>query len=107
MNAVAWGWLCNGKGDGWEERDKVVRDPELVARYRAQPDRWTVTALFTMAPGLAEPEAPDMVALPREPTREIWAAMGDVLVGHRNRHHDKVAADLYAAILGAAPARPE
>ena len=41
-----WGWLCNGKGDGWEEKDKIVRDPELVAEYMAKPEKWTVQPLY-------------------------------------------------------------
>lgn len=41
-----WGWLCNGRGDGWEERDKIVRDPELADRYRAQPDKWAIQPLY-------------------------------------------------------------
>ena len=44
--------------------------------------------------------------MPEEPTREMWAAMGDVLVGYKNRHHDKVAADIYAAIRANLPAPP-
>lgn len=42
--------------------------------------------------------------VPVEPTREMWAAMADTLYGYKNRHHDKVAGDLYHAMLAAAPA---
>lgn len=47
--------------------------------------------------------------VPIEPTREMWAAMADSLYGYKNRHHDKVAGDLYRAMLAAAPlpASPE
>jgi hypothetical protein len=41
--------------------------------------------------------------VPVEPTREMWAAMADSLYGYKNRHHDKVAGDLYRAMLAAAP----
>lgn len=41
--------------------------------------------------------------VPVEPTRPMWAAMGDALVGYRQRHHDKVAGDLWQAVLRAAP----
>lgn len=40
--------------------------------------------------------------VPIEPTREMWAAMADTLYGYKNRHHDKVASDLYKAMLTAA-----
>lgn len=53
------------------------------------------------APPCSDKANVDWVMVPREPTREMWAAMGNVLVGYKNRHHDKVAADLYAAILSA------
>lgn len=44
------------------------------------------------------------VLVPVEPTREMWAAMGNTLFyGYRNRHHDKVAGDLYRAAIAAAP----
>lgn len=45
----------------------------------------------------------DWVLVPREPTREMWAAMADTLYGYKNRHHDKVVADLYAAMLISVP----
>lgn len=48
-----WAWLCNGKGDGWEERDKVVRDQSLIARYREQPDRWRIEPLYLHSPAPA------------------------------------------------------
>lgn len=41
--------------------------------------------------------------VPIEPTREMWAAMANTLYGYKNRHHDKVAGDLYSAMLSAAP----
>lgn len=44
--------------------------------------------------------------VPIEPTREMWAAMADTLYGYKNRHHDKVAGDLYRAMLAAAPSPP-
>jgi len=52
-----WGWLCNGKGDGWEERDKVVRDPKLIARYRERPDLWRIEPLYLGSPPAAVPDA--------------------------------------------------
>lgn len=45
----------------------------------------------------------DVVVVPREPTREMWAAMADTLYGYKNRHHDKVAGDLFRAMLFASP----
>jgi hypothetical protein len=57
-------------------------------------------------PAPAEPVEEAFVLVPREPTREMWAAMGNALVGYRQRHHDKVAADLWPAVLAAAPPPP-
>lgn len=44
--------------------------------------------------------------VPVEPTREMWAAMADTLYRYKNRHHDKVAGDLFKAMLSALPAAP-
>jgi hypothetical protein len=46
------------------------------------------------------------VMVPVEPTREMWAAMADTLYGYKNRHHDKVAGDLYRAAVSARHASP-
>lgn len=46
-----WGYLCNGKGDGWAEKDKVVRDPDLIAQYREQPDKWRIEPLYLATMG--------------------------------------------------------
>jgi hypothetical protein len=43
------------------------------------------------------------VAVPVEPVREQWAAMADTLYRYKNRHHDKVAGDLFEAMLAARP----
>lgn len=53
-----WGWLCNGKGDGWEERDVITRDPETVAHREASPF-WTVQPLY--AAPLAQPGREELV----------------------------------------------
>lgn len=50
---------------------------------------------------LDEPEA--WAIVPVEPIREQWAAMADTLYKYKNRHHDKVAGDLFAAMLTARP----
>lgn len=64
-----WGYLCNGKCDGWEERDKVVRDPESIARMRTIPDKWRIEPLYR---GLPPAPAPDgWVMVPKEPTPEM------------------------------------
>ena len=41
--------------------------------------------------------------VPREPTQEMWAVMGNALVGYKQRHHDKVAEELWQAAYDAAP----
>jgi phytoene/squalene synthetase len=43
------------------------------------------------------------VMVPKEPTREMWAAMADTLYGYKSRHHDKVVGDLWKAMLSVAP----
>lgn len=43
------------------------------------------------------------VVVPVEPVREQWAAMADTLYGYKNRHHDKVAGDVFNAMLAARP----
>lgn len=46
------------------------------------------------------PTAP-IAGLPEEPTREMWAAMGDAIVGLQARgigHHDAIAGAVYRAI---------
>lgn len=55
--------------------------------------------------GALVPEGWQLV--PMEPTREMWAAMADTLYGYKNRHHDKVAGDLFYAMLAAAPTPPQ
>jgi len=59
-NGTFWGWLCNGKGDGWEEKDKVVHDPDLIKMRRERPDLWRIEGLYRApAPGDdAKPEPP-------------------------------------------------
>ncbi|TPK14118.1 hypothetical protein [Mesorhizobium sp. B2-5-11] len=47
------------------------------------------------------------VLVPKEPTREMWAAMADTLYGYKNRHHDKVVSDLWEAMLAASPQQGE
>lgn len=59
-NSTFWAWLCNGKGDGWEEKDKVVHDPDLIKMRRERPDLWRIEGLYREpAPGDdAKPEPP-------------------------------------------------
>lgn len=101
-----WGWLCNGKGDGWEERDKVVRDPKLIARYRERPDLWRIEPLYLGSP----PAVPDgWVMVPKEPTPEMCNAalkeISDITVRSKKAAAwDAVRA--YRAMISAAPAAP-
>ena len=51
------------------------------------------------------PAIPDGYKLvPIVPAREMWAAGADAVVGYKQRHHDKVVADLWGAMLAAVPA---
>ena len=43
------------------------------------------------------------VIVPKEPTREMWAAGGDACVTKVNVHHDKVVGDVWNAMVKAAP----
>ena len=54
--------------------------------------------------GKAMPEGWMMV--PREPTREMWAAGGDAVVGYKQRHHDKVVEQIWSVMLAASPQVP-
>lgn len=102
-----WGWLCNGKGDGWEERDKVVRDPELIARYRERPDLWRIEPLHLGSPPAAVPDG--WVMVPKEPTPEMCNAalkeLSDITVRSKKAAAwDAVRA--YRAMISASPTPP-
>lgn len=111
-----WGWLCNGKGDGWEEHDKVVRDPAEIARMRTMPDKWRIEPLYLHPPS----PAPDgWVMVPREPTQEMIEAAtpgASEWIGHPEakpasierwrQGHRKAARRIYRSIISAAPAAP-
>lgn len=47
------------------------------------------------------PDVPDAVTIPLEPTRELWAAMGNAIVGlgRGEHHHDVISAAVYKAIV--------
>ena len=95
-----WGWLCNGKGDGWEERDKVVRDPKLIARYRERPDLWRIEPLYIGSPPAAVPDG--WVLVPKEPTPEMVMAYGEPFSEADAQRNEAV----YRAMLSAAPTPP-
>lgn len=44
-----WGWLGNGRGDGWQENNVVTRDPEHAEFWRKSP-HWVVQPLFVGEP---------------------------------------------------------
>lgn len=48
----------------------------------------------------------EKMLVPMEPTREMWAAGANAVIGYKQRHHDKVVADVWSAMLSAAPAQP-
>ena len=41
--------------------------------------------------------------VPKEPTREMWAAAGNVLVNSNNQHHDTITRAVWDGMLAAAP----
>ncbi|MGI4811921.1 MAG: hypothetical protein ACRYGG_01060 [Janthinobacterium lividum] len=49
-------------------------------------------------------DAVGLCIVPREPTREMWAAGGDAVVGYKQRHHDKVVEGVWSAMLSTSPA---
>lgn len=61
-----------------------------------------ITAYLANVPATKE----GWVMVPVEPTREMWAAMGNAIVGYKQRHHDKVAEQIWTAALAAAPPSP-
>lgn len=40
--------------------------------------------------------------VPKEPTREMWAAGGDAVVNHPSMHHDRIIGDVWPAMIAAA-----
>lgn len=56
------------------------------------------------APAPSSAPVEGWVMVPKEPTREMWAAMGTAVTGYFNKHHDIVAGEVYAAMLASAPA---
>lgn len=46
------------------------------------------------------------VLVPREPTREMWAAMADAVVGKTAVHHDVVVEAVYRAMIASLVTRP-
>lgn len=107
-----WGWLCNGKGDGWEERDKVVRDPELIARYRERPDLWRIEPLYLGSPPAAVPDG--WAIVPCEPDDEMTDKGESALIAGPLEKEFKdapsatwaAAKACYRAMISAAPAAP-
>lgn len=82
----------NGTGSNGETLKKVcLNDPDSDPKNE------------NIQPSVAHLLVPEGYALvPIEPTRAMWAAMANTLYGYKNRHHDKVAGDLYKAMLAAA-----
>jgi hypothetical protein len=91
-----------------DRRETIARiiDPWAFEAFSTSPlmeiARHRLTALAKADQIIATETPEGWVLVPREPTREMWAAMGNALVGHRQRHHDKVAEDLWNGALAAA-----
>lgn len=47
-------------------------------------------------------EEAGFVIVPKEPTREMWAAGGDAVVNHPSMHHDRIIGDVWPAMIAAA-----
>lgn len=77
--------------------------PYAVAAIGLPRQAWPQDSVILQAEAfVADLKDGRVVVVPAEPTREMWAAMGDALVGYKQRHHDAVAAELYSALLTAA-----
>lgn len=90
---VAW-FKCRSIGESFNEEDWRAREILLAELAR-------------LSKLVAERE--EWVMVPREPTREMWAAMGDAVVGlqaRQNHSHDAMAEAVYQAALAAAPLPP-
>ena len=110
-----WGWLCNGKGDGWEERDKVVRDPGLIARYRERPDLWRIEPLYLGSPPAAVPDGwLEAMKIAEKALHPFYAAVfndnGDMTVSGGYPYHEAIAGyhayKRVRSMISAAPAAP-
>lgn len=77
----------------------VVDPAEAIAELQ--------TRLATAEAALkAAREADGKQMVPVEPTREMWAAGANAIVGYKQRHHDKVVADVWSAMLKAVLSPP-
>lgn len=63
------------------------------------------TALRTTPDALAAMTRGEVVAMPSEPTREMWVAGADAVVNRGRMHHDKVVEKMWNAMLAASPYR--
>jgi hypothetical protein len=62
-----------------------------------------VDAILATAGHAQTPDLPEgYVLIPREPTRGMWAACGDAVVGNTSVHHDVVVGLIYRAIVAVA-----
>lgn len=51
-------------------------------------------------------DAAGYAVVPKEPTREMWAASGDAIVKLGHVHHDAISVACYRAMLSAAQVKP-
>jgi len=47
--------------------------------------------------------SPETITVPVEPTREMWAAMANAVIGKTSVHHDVVVEAVYRAMVASAP----
>ncbi len=99
------------EGESLDSVSYVIRRGETEQQAFERAARAEIVRLRQQIAQLTKPSSPgyedDWVMVPREPTREMWAAMGDAFYGHRNRHHDAVAQDFWTAALSKAPPPPK
>lgn len=88
-----------------EALERLNESAGYAERYQCKcaivdtPDLRSLLALAAPAEGY--------VLVPVEPTREMWAAGGDAVVGYKQRHHDKVVEEIWSAMIAAClPAAP-
>lgn len=106
---------CAFLADEYERAGHISEEVECIRRGMPidHGSHRALTALSKAISAAPPPRAEVLdgwVLVPREPTREMWAASGDAVnkFGHRlKRHHDMYSTAVWSAMLNAAPPAPE
>ncbi|MGI4744933.1 MAG: hypothetical protein ACRYGI_11560 [Janthinobacterium lividum] len=109
--ALAWHGDPQRMATTREEWQQEIDAAIVWVKANPEPDRPSFSSFST--PAAPEPtEAGEWrvpggwVLVPIDPIREMWAAGGNAVVGYKQRHHDKVVAQVWADMLAARPSLP-